>query len=41
MEQRILFQGHSPSTISRDAPLKISVNISFPANSSLDNIMLR
>ena len=27
MEQRILFQGYSPSNISSDTPLKISVNI--------------
>ena len=34
MEQRILFWGYSPPNISRDVPLKISVNFSFPAYSS-------
>ena len=34
MEQRILFRGYSPPNISSYAPLKISVDFSFPANSS-------
>ena len=32
VEQRILFRGYSPPNISRDVPLTISVNFSFPAN---------